>query len=364
MPLSNVNPQQYQQQLNDKVAHIQQLFEDLNPPAFEIYESIPLHYRMRAEFRIWHQEDDCYYAMFKSDAPKTPYRIDAFPIAHPAIADLMTKLMAAIKPSNTLKQRLFQIEFLSTLNNEVLVTLIYHKRLDDDWEQQAKALEDSFDIHIIGRSRKQRIVLSQDYVTETLTVNQQTYHSQQVENSFTQPNAYINQKMLGWALQHSKDNGNDLLELYCGNGNFTCVLAQNFNQVLATEIAKTSVKSALFNFKKNNINTVAIARMSSEELTSALNKEREFRRLKDIDLDSYNFSTILVDPPRAGLDQATEKLASRFEHIIYISCNPITLHKNLLSLTKTHTIEHCAVFDQFPYTHHAECGVILTRKSV
>jgi tRNA (uracil-5-)-methyltransferase len=204
--------------------------------------------------------------------------------------------------------------------------------------------------------------LTQDFVTEQLTVNNRHYSFQQVENSFTQPNATINQAMLGWALEQTANNGEDLLELYCGNGNFTTVLAQNFKQVLCTEISKASVKSAKFNFNQNNVNNVEVVRMSSEEFTAALNGEREFRRLKDIQLQDYQFSTILIDPPRSGLDLDTEKLVSRFDNIVYISCNPTTLHKNLQQITKTHSIEKFAAFDQFPYTDHIECGIILKKR--
>jgi len=146
------------------------------------------------------------------------------------------------------------------------------------------------------------------------------------------------------------------------DGNFTCVLAKNFNRVLATEISKISVRSAQYNFEANGIDNVTIVRMSSEEFTEALNGVRPFRRLKDIDLDSYNFSTIFVDPPRAGLDDATVALVKRFDNIIYVSCNPTTLKANLEAISDTHRIESFAVFDQFPYTHHLESGVFLTKK--
>ena len=138
--------------------------------------------------------------------------------------------------------------------------------------------------------------------------------------------------MLGWAKEVTQPFSGDLVELYCGNGNFTCVLADNFDRVLATEISKTSVNSAHVNFADNGVTNATIARMSSEEFTQALNKEREFRRLSHVDLDSYNFSTILVDPPRAGLDAATEALVQRFDNIVYISCNPLTLERELETL--------------------------------
>ena len=216
--------------------------------------------------------------------------------------------------------------------------------------------------HIIGRSRKQKLVLEQDFVTEQLSVNQQGFAFQQVETGFTQPNAQVNEKMLGWALDKTQGLGGDLLELYCGNGNFTAVLAQNFNKVLATEISKTSVKSAQYNFELNSISNVEVVRMSSEEFSSALLREREYRRMAHIDLDNYQISTVLVDPPRAGLDDNTIKLISQFEHIIYISCNPNTLHDNMQTLHKSHNIERFAIFDQFPYTDHIECGMLLKKR--
>ena len=80
-------------------------------------------------------------------------------------------------------------------------------------------------------------------------------------------------------------------------------------------------------------------------------------------LDSYDLQTILVDPPRAGLDPKTMELLSEFKNIIYISCNPDTLKANLQQISGSHDIAKFAVFDQFPYTHHIECGVLLCRRA-
>ena len=102
--------------------------------------------------------------------------------------------------------------------------------------------------------------------------------------------------------------------------------------------------------------------MSAQEFVEALEEKREFRRLKDINLKSYDFGTIFVDPPRAGLDETTRALAKEFEQIIYISCNPETLHRDLNALLKTHKIVNFALFDQFAYTEHIESGVILKKR--
>jgi tRNA (uracil-5-)-methyltransferase len=84
--------------------------------------------------------------------------------------------------------------------------------------------------------------------------------------------------------------------------------------------------------------------------------------MKDIDLDSYRFSTLFVDPPRSGLDAATLELASGFENILYISCSPQSLQENVAALQGSHEIMTAAVFDQFPYTPHLECGLLLKRR--
>ncbi|MDG1165047.1 MAG: tRNA (uridine(54)-C5)-methyltransferase TrmA [Porticoccaceae bacterium] len=366
MTVDQHDPQQYRMQLDNKLTRFKQTMAaaGVSINAIAVHESRPLGFRMRAEFRIWHEDGRAHYAMNRQ-GEKRPYIIQDFPIGGPLISQFMPPLLEALNSSSILSRKCFSAEFLTTTSGEVLITLIYHRPLDDEWEAEARSLQTELAAGIIGRSRKQKLVLGFDYVTERLQVGDREYSYQQVESGFTQPNAGINKKMLAWAsesLASSTSNTDDLLELYCGNGNFTAVLAQHFNQVMATEISKVSVNSALRNFAANHVDNVTVVRMSSEEFTQALNKERPFRRLANIDLDSYNFSTVFVDPPRGGLDTETEKLVSRFDRILYISCNPETLAANLSQITQTHTIESVAVFDQFPWTDHLESGVLLTLK--
>ncbi|WP_210395017.1 tRNA (uridine(54)-C5)-methyltransferase TrmA [Motiliproteus sediminis] len=362
MSLGQVFPEQYQQQLDAKAAELRTLMAPFNAPEPEVFASPAEHYRMRAEFRIWHEGDDLFYAMFEPGDKRAPVRIDQCRMVSSTIEDCMFPLLDAIRADELLRRRLFQIDFLSTTTGELLVTLIYHRPLDAAWEQAARDLQRSLGLEIIGRSRKSKIVLARDWVEERLPIAGRELRYQQVENSFTQPNASISMAMLSWARAAVAGVGRDLLELYCGNGNFTVALSDLFDRVLATEISKSSVNSALFNLELNQVTNVAIARLSSEEFTQAMNREREFRRLRHIDLDDYDFGTVLVDPPRAGLDPGTEALVQRFERILYISCNPETLAGNLGTLCQTHRVERLALFDQFPYTAHKECGVWLVRK--
>ncbi len=355
------DPSTYDAQLETKTSGIKSLFTDINIPELEVFTSEPLHFRYRTEFRIWQTQRGCFYAMFERGKSKDPHEVTEFPIASKRINELMPRLLEAINRDICLSKKLFQIEFLTTLSGETLVTLIYHKPVNEQWEAAARDLQQQFGLLIIGRSRKQKVVLERDWVLEELTVAGKTLKYQQIEGGFTQPNAKVNEKMLTWTIDVSKGLNGDLLELYCGNGNFSIALASEFNQVLATEISKTSVKAAQYNKEINGIENLEFLRMSAEEFTQAMNKEREFRRLKEIDLDSYDFQTVLVDPPRAGLDEESMKMIQAYDNIIYISCNPETLKQNVEMLRDTHSIERYAVFDQFPYTHHVESGVLLKR---
>ncbi|MBB3140249.1 tRNA (uridine(54)-C5)-methyltransferase TrmA [Halomonas organivorans] len=367
MAIPVVDPDRYDEQLAAKRDRLTADFARFLPPPLEVFPSPASHYRQRCEFRLWHEGDDLYYAMFEVD-PEDPkqknvVRLDDYPVAGRRINDLMPKLRERLLDCPTLRHRLFQVEFLTTLSGEALITLIYHRQLDEAWEAEARSLEQALGVMIIGRARKQRLVLTRDHVWERLTVDGREFVYQQVENSFTQPNAEICRSMLSWARDVTANGGDrDLVELYCGNGNFTIALAENFRRVLATEISRTSVASARENLAANGVANATVGRMSAEEFAQALKGEKGGRRVAEMGLADYDFSTVLVDPPRAGLDDESCRQLSDYERIVYISCNPETLADNLDELTRTHEVVRFALFDQFPWTHHCECGVLLERR--
>jgi len=355
-------PTQYQSQLDEKVAIFKEDFAEFHLPKIDIYNSPEKNFRMRAEFRIWHKGPISTYCMFSNDEFKRPYDLTEFPIGSTLMNTLMQSLMVEINADETVRTKLFQVDFLTTRSGEALISLIYHRKLDESWLIAAKHIEQKLGIHLIGRSRGQKIVVSRDHVIEQMHVGDETYFYQQIESGFTQPNGFVCEKMLNWAITKSQNWGGDLIELYCGNGNFTMPLSRNFNRVLATELAKPSVHSALFNMALNNINNISIARLSSEDFSQAIDKVRSFNRLNGIDLETYRFTSIFVDPPRSGMDPHTTAITQKYENIMYISCNPVTLRENLRSIVQTHDITNIAVFDQFPYTYHLEVGVTLKKK--
>jgi tRNA (uracil-5-)-methyltransferase len=354
----------YEEQLQIKIDQQKENFQDIYSADYDIIKSEDGLFRNRAEFRIWKIYDDennfeLSYAM--NSIEKNILPIESCSIVSEKISNIMPLLIEEVSNDEILHMKFFSIEFFGSLDGDLLVTMIYHKKLDENWNEKANLLAQKLDVKIIGRSRKQKVILSEDKIDEKLTINNDTFYFQYKEGGFTQPNQRVNEQMIEWVLDNI-DSQDDLCELYCGGGNFTIPLSKQFNKVLATEISKTSINSAKVNCQLNDIENIKFIRLAAQEFVEARKGVREFRRLKqeNVSLEDYNFSTIFVDPPRAGLDDTTRELCKEFEQIIYISCNPETLKRDLETLTKTHKIEKFAFFDQFAYSTHIESGVILS----
>lgn len=357
----------YQIQLAAKVSRLSALLSPFFSQKIAVYPSKPEGFRMRAEFRIWRDDGKLSYAMTPKGARfhrDTVIKIHSLPAACPAINDLMPKLLAWLQNDAVLQEKLYQVEFLTTKTGDMLVTLIYHRQLQETWQIAAQHLAVALKIAIVGRARKQKVVIGRDFVRERLQADGAVFEYIQFEQSFAQPNAQVCEKMLDWACAQVGYQSTDLLELYCGNGNFTLPLSRHFRRVLATEISKSGITALRENIKLNHIDNIDVARLSAEEFTQAFRGMREFTRLKqdNIYLSDYNFSFVFVDPPRAGIDENTLALLSEFPKILYISCNPETLVSNLQQLSQSHTVVSSALFDQFPFSEHIESGVLLVRK--
>ncbi len=361
--------------LESKITQTSQL---LGVRDFNIFSGEDLGFRARAELGIYHLEDKIHFAMRSLRSTAKSQKINFVCIEN--CQNLALEIQRALPILRNLlnhvefielKERLFSLEILSTQTHSLLLSLIYHKKLEKSWEQLAEILRQklqlalNLEIHLIGRSKGIKLIVGKDYLTESLTILDKAYLYRYFEGTFTQPNPQINTQMITWILHHLRgSHSQDLLEMYCGCGNFTIPLAQKFRKVLATEISKTSIKAAQFAAQANQATNIHFIRLSGMECIEALNRVRKFQRLREIDLDSFCFSTVLIDPPRAGLGVEVCQFLQRFQTIIYISCNPISLKQDLEILTQTHKVLHTAFFDQFPHTKHLELGMILQMKQL
>ena len=282
--------------------------------------------------------------------------MDRSSIPHPCIQQLMPNLLSRINDSELMQKKLFQINF-RTSGTRVLVTLIYHKPLQKDWMQAAKKIQDNYkNLSLIGRSKKQKVLIGGEDLEVICNYANSSFKILQNDLVFFQPNFYLYSFMVSF-ITKQLEGAKDLLELYCGCGGFTLPLASKFNKVFATENNRHSIRLLKESIKLNNLSNVETARLSDDETASALANERPFRRLENIDMQSYQFSHILMDPPRAGLSDETITLSKKFKNMIYISCNPETFLRDVVKVGRN--IEAIAIFDQFANTQHLEVIALL-----
>ena len=303
-------------------------------------------FRSRCEFSY----SDNSYVMFEKD--KKLY-LDDFTLASSCIRKIMPNLLDEINKSKCLDKKLFQINFRANSNNIVLVTLIYHKSIDNEMINKIEAISKKLNINLIVRS-KNYIYRTSDNYFEDFINNIKVY---QTDNCFYQPNKFLLTKMIN-RVELYIEQPKDLLELYCGVGTFTLQLANKFNRIFATESNRESIKCLDKAIAINKLTNIYKSRLSAEELDEAFNG-RIFFRMKDIDLKEFNFSHVLVDPPRSGLTDEVINLISKFKNIIYISCNGETYLRDIKKL-RSHKIKKIEIFDQFPNTRHMEVVSLLS----
>ncbi len=373
--IGKTDPDNYQRYLDEKISAALQTLRSHAPgiPDPQIVPSPPEFYRMRCEFAVFKQDDGEFkYAMYiPGTKPRERVLLTEFRAAHPAINQGMAALRSALKHNAFMRNGLFEIDFLAAQDGQLVCALNYHRTFSEAFKAELTRLRSEIragglNAELIARAKKQKIVCERDSVVEHYALDGRTVDLIQVEGTFSQPNAAVCTQMINFARTCAQSAPQrDLLELYCGSGTFTVSLADLYRQVLATEVARVPTQTALNNIALNKLDNVRLCRLSAAEAASAIARERPFKRLllNDIHIEDYDFTTLLVDPPRAGIqDAAALAFAAQFPQIIYISCNPETLALDLKVLSRTHDIVKLSFFDQFPYTPHLESGVLLRRR--
>ena len=144
-----------------------------------------------------------------------------------------------------------------------------------------------------------------------------------------------------------------LFDLYCGIGTIGIFMADKAKEVYGIEIVEDAIKDAKENCKINNITNAKYYAGDTEKLLSNL-----------IENDRIIPDVIVVDPPRKGLDRTTIENIKKIKpkKVIYISCNPATLVRDLSYLEEEYMIKEIQPVDMFPFTSHVECCALLEIK--
>ena len=314
-------------------------------------------YRSRCEFTY----ADSSYAMHDG---KSKIFLKSFINASSSIHDVMPILLYEINNSELLNKKLFQINFRSNIDEDILITLIYHKELSNEIKDSIKILQNKilkFNAKIILRAKNEIYPNKDIYFQDNIKLvnSQRNIIIYQTDNCFYQPNKFLLSKMIDKVITYTKNNHKeDLIELYCGVGTFSLPLSDFFNKIFVTENNRSSIKCLIKGLSDNKINNVEYARLSSSEVVELFGG-KSFNRMKNKEINNYNFSHVLVDPPRSGLTSDVVKFINSFKNIIYISCNPETYLRDI-KLLNDHKIINIELFDQFPNTKHLEIVSLLS----
>ena len=168
------------------------------------------------------------------------------------------------------------------------------------------------------------------------------------KDSFFQVNSGMIEKLYDIAIGYlGHDKNKKVLDLYCGTGTIALLLSKYFKEVIGVEINKEAIHCANLNKKTNNIDNVNFICGDVSLLA------------KDLAADY-----IVVDPPRSGLSKegVLDILKITPEKIVYISCDPMTLARDLRILSTNYDVKEITPVDMFPNTYHVECVCLLERR--
>lgn len=184
------------------------------------------------------------------------------------------------------------------------------------------------------------------------TTAQKTLRLSWEVGGFCQVNLRQNENLIGYVLQHCQDvSGLQILDLFCGMGNFSIPLAQRAYSVIGVEGQGAAIRAARQNCSEAGLTNAQFIKGSSDAVCRKFIEEKQ------------KFDVTLVDPPRQGLSGLVSDLATLTNRkIIYISCDPATLVRDIINLQQ-HNFQLVSVqpFDMFPQTHHIETVAILEK---
>lgn len=173
--------------------------------------------------------------------------------------------------------------------------------------------------------------------------------------SFYQVNPLQTEKLYNKAIELAKLDKNDIvLDLYCGIGTIGIFTSEFVKKVIGVEIVEQAIDNANKNARMNKIDNIEFFCGDVEEILDKL-----------VNVEKIKPDVIFVDPPRKGLDEKTVQNIIKVspKKVVYISCNPATLARDLKKLEEDYKIEEIQPVDMFPFTTHIETVTLLTLKN-
>lgn len=274
-------------------------------------------------------------------------RIESCVVVEPELNKIIQKLTALL-PQWKKKQALGHIELVKA-DNGVCMLLRHMGQL----ESQDQALLQDF-----AQQQAVNLFVQTDDEVECYYGEMPFYHLANMKlqfdiRDFIQINSEVNQQMVQTALDWLQLSSQDqVLDLFCGMGNFSLPLSRWVNNVVGIEGVQAMVDKATNNAQQNACNNV---KFYQADLTQPFEHQIWAKQ---------HFNKILLDPPRAGADFILNNICKlQADMILYISCNPATLVRDAkILLDKGYQLRKLAMIDMFPHTGHLESISLFERQ--
>ena len=227
----------------------------------------------------------------------------------------------------------------SNNNDEILIIIETNEK---DYNIELAKLKEK--IKLVGIIYNDRTIYGENFFYER--INNKLFKVSY--NSFFQVNENITSKLFD-LIKDNIENDSTVLDLYSGVGTLGIVASTKVKKVYSIEIVKNAVLNGITNAKLNKRDNIKFMLGDVSKLISK------------VDL---SFDTLIIDPPRKGLDEKTREfiLKKKPEKIIYVSCDPNTLIRDLKELESNYEITDFKIMDMFSNTYHVESFAVLTKK--
>ena len=193
-------------------------------------------------------------------------------------------------------------------------------------------------------------IFGNDYITDILG----DYKFKISPLSFYQVNPIQAEALYNFAIEAAQIEKDDIVfDLYCGIGTISIFMSKFAKEVYGVEIVEQAIQMANENSKINQIDNIHFIAGDTEYILSDLIENKKIKP-----------NVIMLDPPRRGLDNTTVNniLKIKPKKVVYISCNPASLVRDLAKLEETYNVIEIQPFDMFPWTSHVECVTVLSLK--
>lgn len=193
----------------------------------------------------------------------------------------------------------------------------------------------------------EKVMTTKDYITSY--IGNKKYIIKR--NSFFQVNYDISTRMYNKVKDVIvKEKSKNVLDLYCGTGTIGIYISDVVSKITGIEVVSDAIEAANINKKINNVENI-------EFILGKVEDKLDF-------ISNNNIDTIIVDPPRSGLHKKVIPILEKIspKTIIYVSCDPITMARDINLLSNNYELVEVTPYDMFPNTYHVECVCVLKLK--